>query len=518
VCPVWAHRAQITPDLIKMPMQQFVLLPREGLRPTDSASRSILDSLHAASLARPLEVEELPIAHRPNIRILDTELREGPMLLEMEPADAQSINTHSGQFRVTPVVTFEAPEPVNSPDPSQLGTAAAPTNPPTPFTVQCVETRTRRLLAGVRVFATGGGVNDSGITDGGGRVTLTLAGLRLERLWAYFYPTHWGAYRTDIPIQGGAVVPIDIDRVSLPSPDAIGRYYSASVFNSATPVTVGVIDSGVGPHRSLNVVGGRNVAGESPGDVEDWKGHGTHVAGLIGAVWSRGTGVRGIAPGVPIRSYRVFGRNKANTTNYSIMKAMILADIDGCDIINLSLGGGPPDTSVEEAILDARQHGMLVVVAAGNNFRRPVSYPAAFPGAIAVSALGVERCFPSGSCCEGDIDRPPVPTVALDEFIARFSNFGAAIAVTAPGVGLISTLPDNLYPNPPYGVFSGTSMAAPVVTGAAACLLSRDTQIYNMDRNTQRSTVLERLVLSSCCKRGFGLLYEGYGLPDPGLV
>jgi subtilisin family serine protease len=70
------------------------------------------------------------------------------------------------------------------------------------------------------------------------------------------------------------------------------------------------------------------------------------------------------------------------------MKALILADIDNCDIINLSLGGGPADESVEEAILDARGNGMLVVVAAGNNNRKPVSYPAAYPGVIGVSALG----------------------------------------------------------------------------------------------------------------------------------
>jgi subtilisin len=65
---------------------------------------------------------------------------------------------------------------------------------------------------------------------------------------------------------------------------------------------------------------------------------------------------------------------------------------------------------------------------------------------------------------------------------AGFSNIGPEVAITAPGVGVISTLP-----NDRYGPYSGTSQATPVVTGAAACLLSRNPQIYGMSRNRARS-------------------------------
>jgi subtilisin len=195
-----------------------------------------------------------------------------------------------------------------------------------------------------------------------------------------------------------------------------------------------------------------------------------------------------------------------------VLRAILFAEAHDCDILNLSLGFGLPDSLVETAIRDARDRGMLVIVAAGNNRRGPVTHPAACSGAIAVSALGVVGCFPPGSLCEGENIRPP-HAANPDEFIAGFSNFGPEVAITAPGVGVISTLPKDR-----YGPYSGTSQAAPVVTGAAACLLSRHPQIYGMPRNRARSDALERLVQSACIKRGFGPEFEGHGLPDPALV
>jgi subtilisin len=236
------------------------------------------------------------------------------------------------------------------------------------------------------------------------------------------------------------------------------------------------------------------------------------VAGLVGASASSPASVRGLAPGIPLRCYRVFGQTTRTASNYSIMKAIVLAEAHGCNIINLSLGGGPAEPVVAEAIRDARERGVLVVVAAGNNDRGQVAYPAAYPGATAVSALGALGCFPAGSFCEGEDFRPPNGT-AQNEFIARFSNIGPQIAVTAPGVGVISTLPHNR-----YGPYSGTSMAAPVVVGAAACLLSRNPHIYQMPRDRARSDALEQLLYKACVKRGFGAHFEGYGLPDPAAV
>jgi len=141
-----------------------------------------------------------------------------------------------------------------------------------------------------------------------------------------------------------------------------------------------------------------------------------------------------------------------------------------------------------------------------------VSYPAAYAGATAVSALGRIGTFPAGSLEQADVMASPAGSDP-DEFIAAFSNVGPQIAVTAPGVGVLSTLPGQ-----GFGPMSGTSMAAPVAAGAAACLLSRDPVIFGMARTRARSDAIERLLLATCVKRGFGAVFEGFGLPDPTAV
>jgi subtilisin len=78
---------------------------------------------------------------------------------------------------------------------------------------------------------------------------------------------------------------------------------------------------------------------------------------------------------------------------------------------------------------------------------------------------------------------------------------------------VLSTLPGQ-----GFGPMSGTSMAAPVAAGAAACLLSRDPVVFGMARTRARSDSIERLLLTNCVKRGFGAVFEGFGLPNPALV
>ena len=94
-----------------------------------------------------------------------------------------------------------------------------------------------------------------------------------------------------------------------------------------------------------------------------------------------------------------------------------------------------------------------MIVAAGNQDRGPVSFPAADERSVAVSALGRKGTFPTGTSESGDVAGP----FGKDKknFIAAFSNIGRAIDLTGPGVGIISTVPGG------YGVESGTSMAAP---------------------------------------------------------
>jgi len=279
-------------------------------------------------------------------------------------------------------------------------------------------------------------------------------------------------------------------------------------------VKVAVVDSGITlTHPDVKVAGGEcTVQGENPQDYGPLGGpHGSHCAGIIAAHGTPPAGVRGIAPGSALYSFRVFpppppGGGESQASNYAIAKAIDRALATGCDLINMSLGGGSADPATEAAIQDARNAGTVCVAAAGNDGRQPVSFPASDDLCVAVSALGRIGLFPSGSVDTGDV-APPYGSDKKD-FIAQFSNIGPEISVTGPGVGVISTVPDKH-----YAVMSGTSMATPAVTGLAARMLATDPSLLNARRDATRADGIAKLVLQSCKKLGFGPNFEGQGLP-----
>jgi subtilisin len=484
------------------------LLPRNGVFAGAGPALTTLTELpYARSTDQAMEAK-LDFAPGASVRVIDTVAETGPKLVELDDDAAAAVNDPSSPLRAVPVIEYGRPgEPTL---PLADGTAAPAA---VPLPIRCIDAVTSSPVPGVHVvaftnFAARTGAE--GTSDASGHVLLQLQGTTIERLYGYPPGGYWGAFLIAL---GVAAITIELQPVDLAYVDCVRFYYGESRLDPSTGVTVGVIDTGADPHSGVNVVGGRNtVTGEAAADYSDSGIHGTHVSGLIGADGTPPTGVRGVAPAVPIHVYRVFPAGGGGATNYAILKALIYAAQDGCDIVNLSLGGGPYDEIVAEAINDARNQGMLVVAAAGNDHRKAVSYPAAYDGATAVSAMGREGSFPPGTLDDGAVLRPPFGTDPA-EFIAEFSNVGREIDVTAPGVGAISTLPGGR-----FGPLSGTSMAAPVVSGATACLLSQDTTVFGMTRNRARSDAIEKLLQANCVGRGFGQIYEGYGLPDPATV
>ncbi|MGW5840027.1 S8 family serine peptidase [Methylorubrum extorquens] len=483
----------------------FVLLPRIGIAaPANSAAAVALNSLPTASSLRAPVRASLPFAQQHQVDVVDSISPGGPKLAIMDVAAALATNTPQSPLRAVPLVEYNLfPAPASGPD--------APAARGTTFVIECLETGSGGPIVGARVDALSDLSRTGGFTDAAGRVSLTLPVKRIDRLYINPGPTHWGAYRTGIPVADDTVVSVEVRPVLPSDRDYIRTHYNETRFNAKAGLIVGVIDTGIGTHHDLNLKDGVNTVTGEPRDLyDDWMGHGTHVAGLIGARGAAPTGVRGMAPGAQLIAYRVFSPATGTATNYAILKAMIFAADHKCDILNLSLSVRTRDEVVEEAVRDAREKGMLVVVAAGNDERKSVAYPAAYPGATAVAALGSESTLPPQSLPLADVSRPPASDRMPDEFIAAFSNFGQEIAAVGPGVGLVSTLPNNT-----YGMYSGTSMAAPVVAGAAACLLSREPAIVEMDRVRARSDAIERLLLLHCTKRGFGQEFEGFGMPDP---
>lgn len=206
-------------------------------------------------------------------------------------------------------------------------------------------------------------------------------------------------------------------------------------------VRVAVVDSGVGPHPDLSVVGGHDFTG-GDGQWTDLAGHGTHVAGICCARGDNGIGGSGIAPQADVLSARVLGSNGMGTID-GIAAGIIWSADQGARVINLSVGGPTGSRALQEALAYAAGRGALPVCAAGNDSSTRPGYPAAYPDCLSVGASG------------------------KNDVLAVFSNRHASIDITAPGMSIFSTCKGG-----GYCLLDGTSMAAPIVSGAAALVAS----------------------------------------------
>jgi subtilisin family serine protease len=211
-----------------------------------------------------------------------------------------------------------------------------------------------------------------------------------------------------------------------------------------------------------NCAGCRNdgIDNDHNGYVDDWQGwdfvnhdnlpddqagHGTHTAGTIGAVGDNDIGVIGVDPHVSIMPLKFIGANGTGT-NADAIGAILYAAHNGARVINSSWGGGSYSQALTDAIATADAAGVLYVASAGNSASDAAFYPAA-------------------------TDLPNVmSTAATDQSdgLAWFSTYGDTVDMAAPGVDTLSTINTG-----GYGFASGTSMAAPHVTGSAALLFSQ---------------------------------------------
>lgn len=238
-------------------------------------------------------------------------------------------------------------------------------------------------------------------------------------------------------------------------------------------VDVAVIDTGVDlDHTDLNVntAGAKNCStGRS---ADDGNGHGTHVAGTIGAL-DNAAGVVGMAPGARIWPVRVLD-NRGSGSFSAIVCGIdyVTAHADEIEVANMSLGGGGADDrncgktnndAMHRAICTSVAAGVTYVVAAGNETDDAANHvPAAYDEVITVSALADFNGVPGGgaaSTCRAD----------QDDTFASFSNFGADVDLIAPGVCIDST-----WKGGGYSSISGTSMASPHVAGGAALYAARN--------------------------------------------
>lgn len=203
-------------------------------------------------------------------------------------------------------------------------------------------------------------------------------------------------------------------------------------------------------------VGSDFLSSVDDNDPMDEYGHGTHVAGTIGAVGNNGNGISGVMWRVKLMSVKVLDADGYGTDE-EIIQGIQYAVANGAKIINASLGGPGFSYSLYSAIATANAHSVLFIAAAGNGGDDLVGdnndlapfYPASYnlPNIISVAATD------------------------QDDRRASFSNFGPnSVHVAAPGVYILSTIPQNLYADKDFNM--GTSMAAPHVAGLAGLLMS----------------------------------------------
>ncbi|ARN22389.1 hypothetical protein A4W93_22145 [Piscinibacter gummiphilus] len=351
------------------------------------------------------------------------------------------------------------------------------------------------------------GVVTEAVTDRHGRAALKL-GARVTGVQAlHVDPLHgaWPVMLPDVDARG-EVFEVALPPIVASAADARGLVYGKPKAGAGRRVTVAVVDTGVGRHDLLRVAGGRNTTGESPRRLSDWHGHGTHVAGVIAA---RANGWRrGEAASATLRAYRVFAEQADHASTFAISTAIKQAAVDGCDLINLSLGGGPADGAIRDAVDQAWQLGCVCVAAAGNDGRGQVDYPARYPRTLAVSAIGLDGSWPEGA--SQALHRGRARGKAIDGrevFLATFSNRGAKVALTAPGVGIVSTIFNNR-----WGVMDGTSMAAPVATGVLARRLAATPAVRDLPRDAARSEAIVALARAHAEDVGLPRELQGDGL------
>jgi len=218
---------------------------------------------------------------------------------------------------------------------------------------------------------------------------------------------------------------------------------------------VAIIDSGVAadnPDIAPQVADRVNFSDKTivvPDDYDRY-GHGTHVAGIVAAIANNSTGVAGVCPACSILDVKVLNDSGSGSSS-AIAKGIDWAAGHGAKVINMSLGQRVSSRTLEAAVNNAWNQGVVIVAAAGNTGTQAQMYPGAYSNVIAVAATDNKDAK------------------------ASFSTYGKWVDVAAPGVSVYSTFPNHPFAlqtqygsSEGYDILSGTSMASPVVAATAA--------------------------------------------------
>lgn len=213
-----------------------------------------------------------------------------------------------------------------------------------------------------------------------------------------------------------------------------------------TSITVAIVDDAVEinhPDLAANVVPGWDMVDNDndPTPPSLSYDHGTHVAGIVGAVSDNGIGIASIG----LNKAKIMGIRASNSPGYIThgFEGVTWAATNGAKIINMSWGGAGYSLTGQQVMNDAANLGAILVAAAGNSSTSSLHYPSAYNNVVAVAS-----------------------TTSTDA-LSYFSNYGTWVDICAPGSSIYSTVPFGS-----YDTYSGTSMASPLTAGALAFIWS----------------------------------------------
>jgi hypothetical protein len=214
-------------------------------------------------------------------------------------------------------------------------------------------------------------------------------------------------------------------------------------------VIVAIVDNAIDinhPDLSANVVSQWDVSDNDANPVPPvntgW-GHGTHTSGIACAATNNGIGIASIGYDCGLMAIKATPNSGDPNFVYNGFEGIAWAVSNGASVISCSWGGGASSTTEQNTIDDAYNHNVIVIASAGNNNNSKIQYPAGYNHVVAVAAVDIY------------------------DTRASFSCFGNWVDISAPGVGIYSTLPGNQ-----YGSMDGTSMAAPLVAGLCGLIWS----------------------------------------------
>jgi thermitase len=281
----------------------------------------------------------------------------------------------------------------------------------------------------------------------------------------FYFDEEWGLNNTGQLFQCIAWIFGDELCFYVGTPDADIDAPEAWALSTGAAIKVAVIDTGIDytqPDLAAKYAGGKDYIFDDNDPMDD-QGHGTHVSGTVSAAMSNPTGdpaadegVVGVAPNALLLAYKVCDVN-GQCDDAAIVEAIHQSILDGAKVINMSFGGPDFSQSMYDAVQDAWAAGLVVVGGAGNNSSTALFYPAAFDNVVSVAAFDE------------------------DHRRATFSNYGSWVDISAPGNVIMSTYHmagcggAGTVPGDTgcYNWLSGTSMATPHVSGAAAMVWSR---------------------------------------------